>query len=97
MIQIVDVFRPGLTTFFASVNFSRRALNYKAFPKMITAGISGQLFLEILAVSGRFNKTVSIIDSGIPFSTRKRGMLLSMLKSLNITYLRANRLCSIVS
>ena len=56
-----------MNTFFAFVNFSRRALNYKVLLKMITAGIFGQLFLEILAVSDRFNNTGLVLDYGIPF------------------------------
>ena len=65
-----------MTTFFAFVNFSRRALNYKVLLKMITAGIFGQLFLEILAVSDRLNNTGLVLDYGIPFlSTAARRAL----------------------
>ena len=68
-----------MTTFFAFVNFSRRALNYKVLLKMITAGIFGQLFLEILAVSDRFNNTGLVLDCGIPFlSTAARRALVNV-------------------
>ena len=48
---------------------------------MITAGIFGQLFLEILAVSDRFNNlnTGLVLDYGIPFlSTAARCALVNV-------------------
>jgi len=46
---------------------------------MITAGIFGQLFLEILAVSDRFNNTGLVLDCGIPFlSTAARRALVNV-------------------